>query len=382
MAYFNWNTFEIVLTGGTAYQISRNDLTEVPQDGNSTVILVHEYVHFIQSISSICGIRVLAELINLGVTGALLLSGVGQGSLISKRYPILKMLRNLPDHAGVNNPILADRLRYFSEQRRILFQTPIQPYCGDAVPWSLETQIVTEGRYVEQFVGIVTPNKMFRPITPRMLAEGMARRIDRWIKMNHGFDYPNWPSHAVEDELYNGIWNVLSQEQYSHNIVPETLDRITVTVCWLALACERPDFAVAVMLGRLKQKKTAGGTTKAIAIELRDLLRRPNVGLLRTHSFNEVIRDLHYGAANVMMRNEFVPVFRQLQSIFRASSTVFSQPTLFADDSVTWERVVQWMSLFSIPRVVAVDGNVDAIAEVSCSPNVSDFLTEFWRVFS
>jgi hypothetical protein len=245
----------------------------------------------------------------------------------------------------------------------------------------LVQQIVTVGGYTEPFVGIITPRKTFRPITPGMLAEGMARRIDQMLKKNAAFDKHDWGDSDIEREFYNGIRNVLSEPRYAHNVAPVILDRLTIVVCWMALGSIRPDWAIAVMLGRLMEKRSAGGLLSTIALTLRDLLMREDVALLKAKSFNEVVDDLQHGAGNVIDRTEYLSIFEQLKKIHRASNLVFAHPEYFADESCGWAHIREWMSIFTVPRVVADDGEMDSIDGVPCTPTVSDYLREIVRVF-
>jgi len=159
------------------------------------------------------------------------------------------------------------------------------------------------------------------------------------------------------------------------------LDRLTIVLCWLALGSVRPDWAMAVMLGRLKENRTAGGLVSTVAITLRDLLTSEDVALLKARSFNEVIDDLQHGAGNVIDRTEYLPIYEQLKNVHRAGNLVFSHPEYFAEASTGWGHIREWMSIFTIPCVVADDGDVHSIDGVPCTPIVTDYLREIVRVF-
>jgi len=383
MAGFNWTTCEIRMTAsGGVYHGTTADLANIPSDADATMSFSHEYVHFLQLISSLSGLRLLGELIDLGVKGTLILSGHVEGEQIMVRHKMLPLLAAQADHAGVANPIFRPRLRYLNEQASILFSSQDYPYTGAEPAWSLVQQVVTVGTYTEQFIGIVTPRATFRPITPGMLAEGMARRIDQLLKTNEGFAHHDWANNEIEEEFYNGIFNVLSQADYENNVAPATVQRLTIVLCWLALGSIRPDWAMAVMLGRLKENRSAGGLVATIAITLRDLLMSRDVDLLKASTFNEVVEDLQHGAGNVIDRTEYLPIYAQLKNIHRAGNLVFAHPEYFADESIGWGHVREWMSMFTVPRVVADDGDVDSIDGVECTPTVTDFLREIVRVFS
>ena len=382
MASFNWATCEILMTAGVGrYHGTKTDLANVPNDADATMSFAHEYVHFLQLIGSLSGLHLLGELIDFGVKGALILSGHAEGERIAVRHQILPLLRGQPDQAGSMHPTFAPRAQYLKEQANVLFTDQDYAYAGGEPPWSVVKQVVTVGGYTEPFVGIVTPRGTFRPITPGMLAEVMARRIDQLLKRNVGFTVHDWGDSDSEREFYNGIRNVLSKPQYAHNVASVTLDRLTIVLCWLALGSIRPDWAMAAMLGRLKENRTAGGLVSTVALTLRDLLKKEDVAPLRARSFNEVIYDLQRGAGNVIDRTEYHPIYEQLKKIHCASNLVFTHPEYFADESIGWERIREWMSIFTVPRVVADDGDVDSIDGVPCTPTVTDYLREIVRVF-
>jgi len=135
------------------------------------------------------------------------------------------------------------------------------------------------------------------------------------------------------------------------------------------------------MLGRLMENVAAGGLVKTIAIILQELLRRDDVRLLRTKSFNDVMEDLQHGTARVMDREEFHAIYEQLKKIHRAGNLVFAHPEYFADEQIDWGQIRDWMMQFTVPAVIAADGEVPAIDGIPCSSAVTELLREIARVF-
>jgi hypothetical protein len=303
MAHFNWGTCEIGLRCGFGqYHGTIAEVTRIPADPDATMSFAHEYFHFLQLISSLSGLHILGELIDFGAIGALLLAGHKEGDRITARHRIIPILAGMPAGAGRKLTELTARREHFGDQAKVLFGMDDYACAGTFPAWSLIEQVLTVGGYTEPFVGIVTPRNTFRPITPGLLAEGMARRMDQWLKANAGFAGHHWAAGVIEDEFYNGIRNVLSQPEYSHNVAPTVVGRLTVVVCSLALACDRPDWAVSVMLGRLRHANTAGGLVQSIAITLLDLLKRDDVRQLNARSYNEVVDDLQHGSSRLIAR--------------------------------------------------------------------------------
>ena len=213
------------------------DLAAMPGNADMTMSFAHEYVHYLQLISSNAGFRILAELLAFGVQSALQLAGlVGpDGGLVTGYHQILPKLAALPDHEGLKHPDIHARAQEFSDEIQVQFQPRSYPYSGNKNPWEIDEQIISYGTYTEPMVGFVLAGPRFRPFTPGLLAEGMARCIDQWLKRNMGYSNHSWGSSQIETEYYNGLRHLLANQRYEHNIAPETLDRVSVIMCSLAL---------------------------------------------------------------------------------------------------------------------------------------------------
>src|SRR4051794_35859204 len=100
MASFKWATCVIDMSGGVgSYDGTKADLARIPYYPDATMSFSHEYVHFLQLISSVPGIRILGELLDLGIGGAFTLSGHEEGA-IPPRTAIIPLLKSLSTHQG------------------------------------------------------------------------------------------------------------------------------------------------------------------------------------------------------------------------------------------------------------------------------------------
>jgi hypothetical protein len=383
VAGFNWFTCEIDMTSRVGgYHGSKADLATIPGNAGPTMSFSHEYVHFLQLIGSLVGFNLLAELLDFGVRAALKLAKItkpGQ-KFVSGYYHILDLLRHIASGEGQKDPDIRERARLIMDEGKALFLPHEFPYTGDKGPWELDIATSTVGTYTEPFWGFVTERKTWRPITPGMLAEGIARRIDQWIKQNHAFHGHSWDDSSTEREVYNGIRGLLSQRRYDHNISPATIDQITVSFCWLALATPRPDLAAAVMFDRLEHGATAGGTSAMVALTLQDVLKTDEEQLLSAGHYNAAMGNVQHGATILINRVDYLAIYRQLQNIHRVGGLVMNHPGCFSDPAVKWGQVRSWMQNFSVPKVVADDGHVDAIDGIACTPTVTDLMCEIVRV--
>ncbi len=370
MAYFDFFSCRIDVSD----RGSSSDLAGMPANAVMTMSFSHEYIHYLQLISSNPGFRILAELVDFGVHSAFQLAGdiSAAGGEINGYHKILPKLATLPDHEGTNHADIRYRAQQFADETKLLFSPMDFPYMGGSGPWTVEQQEVTNGTYTEMMAGFVTPGKRFRPFSPGLLAEGMARRIDQWLKTNMAYNTHTWPASAIETEFYDGIRNILSQPRYEHNVVPVTIDRLTVIVCSLALATPRPDHAVFRMLQRLESQAPAGGLAETIGYELRQVLIEE--GLLHAKHYNEVMRGIMLGPARVMNRTEYLGIHRQLERIHAAGGKAMASPGFLADDAINWERIKALMVEHTVPPVRASDGDVAMVSEVPCVSNVTAFL--------
>ncbi|MCX6035637.1 MAG: hypothetical protein NTV38_11780 [Chloroflexi bacterium] len=342
--------------------------------------LTNEYVHFLQAVSSLHGFKFLADLIDFGVHGALVLEGLtpGDGGNFSGYKEIIPMLKKHPDHAGQANPKIKERTTLTLDEARALL-TPLEcQYAGTKAPWDVAHQDIVWGTYRESFWGFVTPRGCFRPFTPGLLSEGMARQIDQWVKRNQGYHAHSWPASSTETEYYRGIWNVLSQPCYTANVTPGTLERVTVIVCYLALATKRPDESTVVMLKRLSSQANTGILPQAVALDLKDVLVSER--MLHAKFFNEVMDEVLGGTGRIMARSEWLGIHEQLKNISAGGNRVLSDPAGFADEAVNWTNIRTWMTRHSLPPIVAADGLVQAVDGVPCTTTVTDFLSEVQRV--
>lgn len=381
MAAYNWGTYEIDLSSDQGVRsFTLAELSLVPNNTSVSISLVHEYMHYVQATSSLTAMNVLGELISFGVHGALHLSGAlnSGGNTVSGYHDIVGILRKQKPSAGRDVPELTDRAHEILQEVNVAFGNDSYAYNGACSAWSLDRCRVPCGSDHIDMWGIVTPSGRIRPITPVLLAEGMARRIDRWFAVNMGIKGHSWMPGTLEDEHYNGLWNVLGQQRYSRNVHESTRAQITVIVCHLALACTSPDKAVRAMLERLACAQTAGLLPAAVGQELKAILVRQ--GILKATSYNEKLAHFQDGPAKLIERKQYYPVFQQLQLLSQGVSDVLSDPCYLADDTVTWNKIETLMRRYTLPPVKCSDGLASQVAGITATDSVSGFMREIWRV--
>src|SRR5262249_34974989 len=140
MAFFSPITCEIHMHGGTgAGSGSMEQVSTLPSDRELSVSYVHEYVHFLQAVSSVAGLRILTSVLDQGVAGALILSGrLADGKDVHECHEILPLLASVADGAGATHPDLEQVVRFLRHQLNVLFQETDYAYSGSREPWELD----------------------------------------------------------------------------------------------------------------------------------------------------------------------------------------------------------------------------------------------------
>jgi hypothetical protein len=362
--------------------VDRAQLESIPSDAAATMSFSHEYVHYLQLLSSLAGARICGELFSLGAHGALVLGGhvpPAGGTLANASVEILPLLREQPTGAGFALTEIEDRARSIADDLTTLFEPRAYPYDGVACAWSVvEVQILYQGE-MKPFMGYVTPSRTFRPFTPGLLAEGMARRADQWIRKYHKFDF-DWPDTLDNREHYNGIRGLLSQPRIGRNVTPETLDQLTAALCHLALATRVPDQSMAIMLSQLDGEGISGNVSQ-ILTTLRDVLSAND--LLGARHFTAVFQRMLAPDSPilVMVDAERAPVLDYLRLIQRAASAVLDQPDFLASEDFCWSSVRTLIETYQLPAVSAAGERCYALWDIECGNPASFLLHEIDRVF-
>lgn len=359
---------------------SCTDLVGIIEQPELQVSVVHEFVHFMQLVTSVAGVRLLADLVDLGVRGALLLSGaIKLGDIVSGYRKILPLLRELRDSAWTMDEGVAARRHETMDELDAMFQPMVWDYAGTKSTWEIDRQLVSFRSFEEPVWGFVIGSPSgpkFRPFSVGFLAESMARRLDRWFAARVAPAH-RWTPSLTEVEFYNGLLGILSYAPRFADLSSHNLEEITVLIASLALATPRPDEATVLMLRRLEEPFTGGTLTCNVAAEFRNILRSKH--LFSPQHYNEAITDIMWGTAQIMDRSEYLAIHRRLVMIYEAANRLFENPEYFVEPNLDWETVRRWMALFPPPPVVATDGLAEEIGECPCEPFATTFLTEVER---
>ncbi len=353
-------------------------LVDISKSPELLVSVVHEYVHFMQLVSSVGGVRLLADFVDLGVRGGLLLSGsIKLGEVVSGYKKIMPLLKDLRDSCWSSHEGVAARRVETMDELDAMFTADPFAYSGQKTSWEVESHEIALKTYVEPMWGFVVSTPLgpkFRPFSIGFLAENMARRLDRWFASGAAPKH-TWPASPTESEYYNGLFTLL-ERRLPDSSAP-TIEEIVVVIASLALASPRPDLATALMLERVILPVDGGHLTENVAATFKSLLVQHR--LLHADHYNEAISDVMWGAAQIMDRTEYAEIHGRLLQIHGAANRILTNPTYFVEPKLNWETVKRWMKIFPPPPVVVVDGLATKIGEVSCESFATDFLSHVER---
>jgi hypothetical protein len=287
---------------------------------------------------------------------------------------------NQPSGAGRLNSKILSRANETLDEANALLEPHDFAYVGKKGAWQVDLQQIAYKTYLEPMYGIVVPRAgelRFRPLSPGMLAEGMARRIDRWINVTENLGH-SWQQGAVEQEHYNGLMNVLSHQRFNGIVDGELIDHLVVIIGHLALGTSRPDRSAAFMLKALEKGRLDMRGPGVIAHQLKRALVKQR--LLHADGYNEIMHDLMHGHASVMNRQEFYSVYELMVSIYHAANALLDCPDFYADNTVEWARVKAWMSRRGFPPIICDDGIVTTFEGMQSEETAIPLLLQVQRV--
>jgi hypothetical protein len=380
MPTLSWFTGQIDFQDFTP-TLTAEAFTNIEKHPELQISFAHEYTHFLQVVTSVAGVRLLADLVDLGVRGALLLSGkIELGEVVSGYRELLPLLRDLPAAYWQTHEGVAARRAETMDEARAMLEPTTFPYSGQKGTWEVDCQTIRHGTYVEPVWGMVirgSTGAEFQPFTIGFLAESMARRVDRWLARRVAPDHV-WSHSSTETNFYNGLMHVLSHHRFGE-LSGHNLEEIAVVLATLALGTHRPDESLARMLHRLETPIPGGALTANVVKELRALLIQLHA--FHADHYNEAISDVMWGAARIMNRSEYLEIHRRLVQIHEAANRVLVNPAYFVTPQLDWTTIERWMRMFP-PPPIALGGSSFAkqVGAQICESFATTFLTEVERV--
>jgi len=381
MATFQFRTSVLDMTTGSVCA-GIDELSALPDNPSVAMAFAHEYTHYVQLISSVFGMRVLGELLDFGVGVALALAGevpFEGGEVADGAFDILELLRKQETGAARREDGVAACADSIVSDLETLFVPASLAFEGEERPWQVVRYPLLYQTRQEPFYGYVTPSQHFRAFSPGLLAEGMARRTDQWLRLNHQFDV-EWERNDEGSEHYDGIRHLLAHRRYCDSVTESNIEELTFILCHLALATNIPDQSTYLMLKQLEHGFD-DIAPNAIAIVWRDLLS--NEGLLSRKHFQDVY-DYIAGqgkSLHAMKTDQLRPILDYLTVVRQSTEIVIDRPDAFATPSMQWPTFIDRVREFRLPKVKALeDCYPNELWGIRCGTPVSELLTEIDRV--
>ncbi len=152
MSSLSWITGEIELK---TIARSSAEIEQIVAHSDAQISLVHEYIHFLQLVTSVGGIRLLADLVDLGVRGGLLLSGaISIGEVVQGYQHIHPLLDRLDRFAWRSHPGVEERRNETMDELEVMLEPRAYPYTGSAGPWTVVHHVIAHRTFEEPVWGV------------------------------------------------------------------------------------------------------------------------------------------------------------------------------------------------------------------------------------
>lgn len=358
MATFNFWTFCIDLTD----RGDRDRLVASPMHPAIIASFAHEYVHYLQSVSSLLGFNIVEQVIRVGLDGALRLTGHTNSS---RNLSLDDMLDSLKQNAGTHDAEIASDCQSLIDELACYMSVDDYPYESIGQPWDVVCGSVAYGTFRDEEVyGYLTERSTFRPFFPRLLTEGVARQGDRWFARNHGMEGQFWEMDNIEVEVYLGIRNILLNPRYERCVHPGNIEELVVIICTIALLTPHPDWSVMKMLETIAHEKYWMPIADWDRV-LRKLMF--DNGELGVGYFNEVMDRILHGPALAISRRDFLPIFEHLKIIHSASLAALRGSFFLFDRNLNWDGLWQTVLRYQVPPIRVSDGIVSGFNGAICN---------------
>jgi hypothetical protein len=348
---------------------------------------VHEYVHYLQFTSSLPAANLIRELVSVAVQGALTVRGAlaPEGGEVRGQHTVTGVLDQLPAGAGTRGvPTIRERIVDVRDELDALLKTRIRRYEGTCPPWSIDTSTLQLGQRRLEFWGLVAPDPsgngdlMYAEFTPGALADTAARRVDRWVHVNHRCNedaIADAAGSCTERFGYNGLYELLAQAPFSDAIAPPIREAAAVIICQLCLMTPKPDLAVFIILGWLAASRKPACTANAFAAACVELLQ--STSLLEWSNYAQALSFPCADLPCAMVASERNAVCGHFSRMKQLVKDIAASPALLADPSATWCTIRGWMERYGVPQVILPHGVLlDSIAGVPCTEGLSYLLNQ------
>ncbi len=356
---------------------SKEDLL---RDSVCQAAFVHEYVHYVQFLTSTIGRIILLETIRLAVYAGASLDGK-EPVRFEHQLDLYETLESAQKWR-LERTQAAKQFENLQLDLDFALRLNLVP-CGPVPTSVIRRQLTGHGRAssraVQDFPHIVDLRDghpfLAVPITDRLLFENMARQVQRnYLIVNNA--QPDLaasvkPVDDLRSEPLGDILYTCVHDHFAHRGAAGVAAKWTIVLCQLALGCRHPGLAMARIIER------AEGLRYPSLDVLLDYLRKDSffAGEFNVPPIQPVLDELVHKWASAF-RPAHAFHLQGLATAIAAANNAVSDPwETFADQFVTWKTVVAWLRRFGCPRVVCANGVLDEIDGIALVQPWHDILS-------
>lgn len=347
MAHFDPLRWEIDLSDHGAAELDTDPVVQAK--------FVHEYVHYVQTLTGTIGRHILLELARLAVYAGILRRHGWPPPAGYDQVHLRQVFEAASKADFIGSEPAQQYVEFHSELDFALSSARVVVPPG-AAPGTFMRRELREGPHsVSDFVHVVVAHagqSFAIPVSDRVVFENMARQVQRnYLLFNN-----NLATAPVDSERLaaHGDLTYVCLHDTIKTFLPREEDaaKWTIVICQIALLCRNPGTAFAHMVDQLTGLRVFDVTQFVQALNRDSWFEGefdepPIQGLL-----NELIGK--WGTAMLPRENWELRELTKL--IANANNALRDEYSLMASPLLTWQEVGHWIARFGCPPVHCKDG--------------------------
>ncbi len=327
-------------------------------------MFVHEYVHYVQTLTGTIGRHIMLELARLAVFAGILRK---HGWPPAPGYDQVHLREVLEGATRAEFQNSDPRAQYGEFSRELSFALADDPTAapqGTVAGAFVRARLSVGPHAVDDFVHVAAArggNIVLVPVTDRIVFENMARQVERnYLLFNNNLDAG--VVDAQRGQPHGDITYVCLHDALKVRL-PDTEDcaKWTITLCQTALLCRNPGTAFEHMLERLTGLRSSNLTSFIQALDRDDWF----AGEFNQPPVQDALNELvgKWGTAILPRENWELREFTKL--VANASNALLGNYSLMAGNLISWKDVGHWIARFGCPPIIFSDatrGEVQGIA--------------------
>ncbi len=353
--------------------ILEHSVKDLEQSVEAQSKFVHEYIHYVQALTSTIGRNILLEMVRL-----MIFAGFWKhyrGSLPKKfeeKINLKELLENSSPNDFRGTEPAAQYQEFYAQLGFALADNISKARTHNEPEFKFVRMPLLVGKFCKNdFVHLVVTHdkqKWAVPITDRVVFENMARQVQR----NYlGFNCAPNPDGTLNKSLLDGERRKVGDLVYTclYDTLEDTLPRSedvarwTIGLCQFALLCRYPGLVLEYMIGRLDGRRVVD--VQSFLMEM----RRDSffVGEYNTPPLQETLNEVVGKWGTAILMSESWELREITKHISNAYNALIDEPLFFASPLLSIKEVQGWMRSFGCPPVRCADGALEQLYGVALS---------------